>query len=368
MVDTINSVMRTHSHDVILEVRDSRTIKTPFDKLSAFFSSFYSLKSKRNISNLLKRERPDVVHIHNLYPLFSPSILTACRVHDVPVVMSIHNYNLTCPIGTHEQNGKVCTKCLGGKEHWCIISNCTGSLMKSVNYALRSVFARKRRYYHDYINTYIAATEFVKTWLAQNGYSKDKIAVIPHTLPVPETPADPSHGQYALYAGRIEKVKGVGVFLEAAAKAAHIPCRLYGDGFMKDYYVAKTPPNAALLGSVPYEKMSDVYRGARFLVFPSLCFEGFGLVAAEAMSHGLPVIASNMGGIPEIVEDGVTGCLFEQGDSEHLSYFMKKLWNDPALCKKMGTAGRKKVLENYSGELFYKRYRAIYEHLIHRSA
>ncbi len=367
MVNTISDVMKKHGHDVLLEIRDSRDIKTVYDKLHAFISGFYSRKSKQEITVLLKKERPDIVHIHNLYPLFSPSILEACRDHDIPVVMSIHNFNLTCPIGLHEHNGEKCIRCLEGKEYWCILLNCAGNMMKSVNYGLRHAYARKKRFFYEYVDIYIAATHFMKNWLISNGYTDEKIVVIPHMLSIPENPAQTSHGTYVLFAGRLERAKGIDVFLNAASKTPEIPCMIVGDGFLRDYIITKAPPNVSFAGSIPPEKMDEAYRNARFVVFPSLCFEGFGLVAAEALSYGLPVIASNVSGLEEIIEDGVNGFLFEPGDGDKLSSLMKKLWNDPDLCSKLGLHGRKKTIEHYNEKTFYKHYFHIYKQLSKRN-
>jgi glycosyltransferase involved in cell wall biosynthesis len=125
--------------------------------------------------------------------------------------------------------------------------------------------------------------------------------------------------------------------------------------------VKGAPANVKFMGHMSRDQLVGFYRNARFLVVPSICFETFGLVIVEAMSYGLPIIASRMGGLPEIVEDGETGLLFEAGNSEELAYKMKLLWENPTLCRQMGQSGRKKVIREYNEDTYYERLMTVYD-------
>ena len=132
-------------------------------KVRAFVCGIYNFSAYQQMAQLLRKDRPDVVHVHNLYPLFSPSVLVACRRAGVPVVMMAnHNYFLTCPISSHLYRGQVCEKCVGGREHHCVLQNCRGSRAESVAYALRSVVARKLRLFHDNVTIQIVHSEFAR--------------------------------------------------------------------------------------------------------------------------------------------------------------------------------------------------------------
>jgi glycosyltransferase involved in cell wall biosynthesis len=181
---------------------------------------------------------------------------------------------------------------------------------------------------------------------------------------LPNAEVDPAGGKYIAYAGRFSVEKGIDILLEAARKSPELPVSLAGDGPIMPQLVAKAPENARFVGALHRAELAGFYRKARFLVVPSLCFESGSLVTAEAMSHGLPVIASRIGGLPEMVEDGVTGLLFEPGDAEDLAGKMKLLWEGSRLCRKMGRAGREKAMRQYNGDLFYKRLIAVYEKAI----
>ena len=149
--------------------------------------------------------------------------------------------------------------------------------------------------------------------------------------------------------------------LLASAEMTGLRVRIAGDPSPMPELVKKAPRNVEFLGALSRADVDALYRGARFLVVPSLWFETFGLVAAEAMSHGIPVIASNMGALAEVVDDGTTGLLFEPGNPEALAGKMSALWNDSALCKRMGRMAREKVIREYSEDTHYRRLMAVYE-------
>ena len=247
-----------------------------------------------------------MVHVHNLYPLLSPSVLVACRQAGVPVVMTNHNYMLSCPIVSHLHKGRVCEKCSGGREYWCVLRNCRENLAESVAYATRSAAARKMRFFHDDVAIQIVLSDFAKRCLLHEGFAEDRVVVLPNMVEFVARPESGAGGQYAAFSGRMRQEKGVDVLLEAAARLPQIPFRLAGNGPVLDTLRAAAPSNATFMNRLGPAEMATFYQDSRFLIVPSKWFEGCPLVVSEAMSHGLPVIASRIGGLPEFVEDGVT--------------------------------------------------------------
>lgn len=312
------------------------------------------------MEQVLGTNRPDIVHVHNLYPLFSPSILVACRDAGVPVVMSIHNQQLTCPKSDHLYRGKICERCIGGREYNCVLQNCRANIMESVAYATRSAFARKRRLFHDNISLFIALSDFSKQRLAQAGFDEDRIVVLRNMAPDVATPTDPTQGEYAVFAGRMSPEKGVDTLLEASRLLPECPVRLAGDGPTFEQMTALAPDHAELLGGLDRPAMEQLYRGAKFLVLPSVTYEMCPLVILEAMSYGLPVITSRIGGQRELVEDGVTGLLFDPGDATDLAAQMKRLWHDPDMCRRMGKAGSDRARSQHSEGAYYERLLDVY--------
>ena len=332
-------------------------------KWEAFTSGLYSPSTKHRFMQMVEIERPDIVHVHDLYPLLV-SILPACRETGVPVVMTVHNYRLTCPTLFHFHKGKVCEKCLGGREYWCILRNCREDLFESTAFALHNIVARRYRLFIDNVTVFIAITEFVKTQLQRAGLPPDRIEILPNMTNLPESPVDTSLGTHASYVGRFSSEKGIDVLLAAAKISPSVTVSLAGDySGMPDLHRC-LPPNAQLVGHLNEMQLHQFYHGSRFIVVPSNWFEVCPLTVLEAMGHGLPVIASRIGSLKGMVEDGVTGLLFEPGNAEDLASKIKLLWKDDDLRSKMGHAARNKALNTYNMDAYYVKLMNIYNRAI----
>lgn len=361
MYQSIVRLLRKNGHEVCVFERNSKDLRGLDGKIQALTEGVYSRSARKSVAVLLKKERPDIVHVHNLYPLISPSVLVACREAQLPVVMTCQNYRSTCPISYHFRKGSVCELCCGGREFWCVLKNCRESLPESIGYALRNAAARKWRLFGDNVTLYVPPTEFVKRRAVEAGLPADRIVVVPNVISAPDSGSYASgDGNYVAYAGRISPEKGIDTLL-ASAHRTGLPVRLAGDYSSMPGIVKTAPASAQFIGYLNSTQLNGFYRDARFLVVPSVWFEPFGLVAAEAMSRGLPVIASKMGGLSEIIEDGVTGLLFEPGNVEDLAAKMKLLWESPSMCRQMGMAGRRKAIREYSEDVYYKRLMEVYK-------
>ncbi len=365
VVESTTSLLEQRGIRVSSLSLDSRELAAGIcGKVRAFASGFYSLSSRNLMHRLIKSGSVDIAHVHNIYPFVSPSVLPVCRKTPVPVVMSIHSYFLTCPTYYHLRNGKICEMCLGGKEYWCAIKNCRDNILESLSYALRSIVARKLRIFNENVTLFIALTEFAKARLVACSFPEDRIAVLPNMVAIPNSDIEPSIGEYASFVGRFSPEKGIETLLEAVQRLPQLPLRLAGDWSFMPQLVHKKPKNAEFVGFLDRAQLLAFHHKARFLVVPSKCFEMCPLVISEAMSHGLPVIASRIGGLAEIVDDGITGLLFEPGNAEELAEKMTLLWENPDLCRRMGQAGREKAIREYSEDVYYGRLMAVYKRAI----
>ena len=345
-------VLREGGVDVDMFQRDSRSIEgSVLRKVSAFATGIYAPRSVSEFRKRLERSAPDVVHVHELFPLISPWVLPVCRDAGVPVVMTCHDYRLTCPIATHYSHGRICTDCLDHDERKCVTNNCRGNRLESAAYAARAASARLSGAVRKCVSVYVTPTRFAARWLSEHAaFPLQRARVVPYVIPVPDVPVRSAAGDYVAYAGRFVPEKGVDVLL-AATRAVGLPLHLAG---------RREPlANQADSGEVTYRghldavALSDFYRQARMLVVPSTWFETFGIVAGEAMGHRLPVVASDIGALAEVVEDGVTGLLFEPGNASELADRLKILWDDPEGCLSMGEAGRRKIARECSREAHY---------------
>jgi glycosyltransferase involved in cell wall biosynthesis len=275
--------------------------------------------------------------------------------------MTLHNYRLICPNGLFMVKGEICEKCSGGKEFWCFFRNCERSLSKSLGYALRNFVARVRRSYLNNVHVYAALTCFQRNKLVEEGYLAERIEVVPNMVqPVVDIGID-SLGDYIGYVGRVSPEKGVHTLLEAARSQPKIKFQAAG-GYEKVLeLVRQAPGNFRFLGHLTRHYVDAFMAKSRVIVLCSICYEGFPMVLVEAMLQGRPVIASRIGGISEIIEDNITGLLFEAGNAEDLAGKIQYLWDNPELCRKMGRAGREKALLEYSPAAYHRRLMDVYE-------
>jgi glycosyltransferase involved in cell wall biosynthesis len=365
VVHGLVELLRSNGHEVVELIRSSDELKTMFlGPVRAFFSGIYNPSSRKVMGRLLAEHHPDVVHVHNVFPLISPSVLPECRRAGVPVVMTVHNYRLVCPNGLHMPKGRyqICEKCSGGREYWCVLRNCEQSYLKSLGYALRGYIARRFGFFRKNVTIFACLTDFQRKRLMAEGYPEDRLHVLPNMAPaVADAGAELGRADgFAAYVGRISPEKGVDLLLAAAKSLSDIPFHLAGDCEAMPHLLQQADKNVSFLGPLDKGALSGFYRESRFLLLCSTWFEGFPVVLLEGMAHGRPVIAPRIGGIPEIVDDGVTGLLFEPGNAEDLADKVRYLWDRSDLCRQMGRAGRSKALREYSSGRYYERLLVLY--------
>jgi glycosyltransferase involved in cell wall biosynthesis len=354
-VRQLRDVLQQNGHPVTAYFRSSAELAgARAGSAKAFFTGIYNFSARSRMREILKDHTPDIVHVHNLYPLISPSILGECKRAGIPVVMTVHNYRLICPNGLHMVRGQVCERCSGGREYHCVLNRCEGSLLKSAGYALRGAVARKMKFYHDNVTLYAALTKFQQEKLVAAGYPVRRIVVVPN-MTEPPMPVDPAPGQWVGYAGRLSHEKGIPTLIAAAQRLPDVRFKLAGSYDRMPELPRRIPPNVELLGHLHGDQLDEFYRGCRMVVLCSTWFEGFPMMLAEAMLRAKPLICSRVGGLPEIVADGQTGFLVTPGNVEELVSRIRLVWDDADLCRALGAAGREKAVTQYSPTRYYER-------------
>ena len=341
-------------------VRDSRDLPPGVvGKLRAFAGGLYAHEAVQDLRATLVRQRYDVVHVHELYPMISPWVLPACTRAGVPVVMSAYDFRLSCPVATHFSRGAACFRCMGGKEYWCVIRNCRTSLPESAAYALRNAAADHFGLYRKHVQRFVVVGPYQRDFFVQRiGLPAAQVVVNDCVVPLPAQPAvDPAQGRYIGFAGRFVFEKGVEVMVQAC-RLAGLPMAFAGSAPSHPAVVADDQAEFVMTKS-PAE-LAEFYRGARVIVVPSLWAETFGLVAAEAMSHGVPVVASRLGALADTVRDGQTGVLVEPGDVVGLAATLRRLWDDSDLLRRLGKGAREHVGREYSEQAHFSRLTSIY--------
>jgi glycosyltransferase involved in cell wall biosynthesis len=235
-----------------------------------------------------------------------------------------------------------------------VLRNCRGDVLESAAYAARAWVARRGGWIRECVSVFAAVSQTVAAYLRGAGIPSARIAVVPNAVELPFTASDPAHGAYALYVGRLSPEKGVRTLREAvdmADESLHL--HVIGSGPVEHAMRDGAPERITFHGWMSPHAVASMYRNARFTVVPSVCEETFSLAAAESMSHAVPVVASRIGGLREIVDDEVDGVLCEAGNAAALATQMSRLWREPGLCRRMGAAARRKIIERYNEDRCY---------------
>lgn len=352
-------LLQTAGHAVIQYVRSNTELNDGsfLHYLSAAAGTVWSRHSYRELRELLFREKPDIAHFHNTFPLISPSAYYACADAGVPVVQTLHNYRLICPNAYFLRNGRVCQQCLGrtvpwpGVLHACYRQSRPASAVVATMLAAHHIFQT----WQNQVAAYIALTEFARQKFIAGGLPAEKVFVKPNFVERDPGPQPQQiSGDYALYVGRLSDEKGIRPLLAAWAQLRQeIPLKIAGDGPLREELALELSRVSAAravrwLGAVPQSEILGLMRGARFLVVPSICFENFPLAIAEAFASALPVIASRLGAMAEIVADGETGLHFAPGDPNDLAAKAEWAWTHPGEMAAMGLRARAVFEEKYS--------------------
>lgn len=311
-------------------------------------SAIWSRRAHRLVRSAIAAQRPDVVHVHNTFAAASPSVFAAAR--QLPVVHTLHNYRMVCPVATAFRDGHACTDCVGRPIPWPgVIHACVGeSRAQSAVAAATITVHRALGTFRRAIGQYIALTSFQRQLLVAGGLPADRIRVIPNFVE-PDPGAGTERRSGVLYAGRLAEEKGVRVLLRAAS-IGRASVSIAGGGPLAGLVEeAARADSVAYLGRLDHSKAIERLRAAMALVVPSLWFEGFPLAIVEAFATGTPVIASRIGSLGEVVEDGVTGLLAEPHDAASLAERMDWATGHPDEMQGMGANARQAYESRFRG-------------------
>ncbi|OQW76909.1 MAG: hypothetical protein BVN35_05650 [Proteobacteria bacterium ST_bin11] len=362
-------LLRAHGHEVELWRVDNKDLSgSVLGKVKAALSTSYSRASLTIALDKLRRFKPDLVHVHNFFPQVSPSIFDACMQEGVPVVQTLHNYRLICPGAMLLRDGKVCELCIRGTPYQAALYDCyRGSKLGSLVVAHMVSQHRQLGTWQHKVGRFIALTDFAKSKFVEAGFPVDKIVVKPNFLYDPfqssTIPKEVEKSAYALFVGRISVEKGIDTMLNAWSFLSD-ECLLKVAGVGPLQEELKDKKNILALGRQDATQVSNLMRQAAYLVLPSEWYEGFPLVLVEAFAHGLPVLASRLGSMADIIRDGETGLLFTPGDPNDLASKAKWLLENPQQRQRLGANARSIFLEKYTAERNYFELMGVYDSAI----
>jgi len=340
-------------------------IQTFADKISVLKNVIYSHQSKRWMASQINLSKPDIIHVHNFFPLLTPSIYDACIEAGVPVVQTLHNYRTICPGALLMRDGKICEKCVTGLPYQAVLHRCyRNSIPGSWAVARMVAYHRKKKTWKNKVDCFIVLTRFARNKFIEAGFPVEKIIVKPNFCEVPQMESKWFRKREgALFVGRLSQEKGLSTMLDAWHDL-DIPLRIAGGGPLFDNHHGKHDGCIKLLGQIDNELVAEEMKKAAFLAMPSEWYEGFPMVLVESFAHGLPVVASRLGSMAEIVQDGITGLHFEPGNPQDLREKVQWMYNHPDACQQMGNNARKEYEQKYTPEKNYEMLIDIYQKTI----
>jgi len=360
-------LLESHGHETIRYTAHNDDVHA-VSALTLGRRTVWNNKARHDVREVIARDRPHLVHVHNTLPLLSPAVYYAASAEGVPIVQTLHNYRLICPAGLCFRQGQVCTDCVGKSIAWpAVWHGCyRGSRRASAAVAMMLSVHRVLRTWERKVSVYVALTEVSREMFVEGGLPRHKIAVKPNFVD-PDPGGGSGSGGYALFVGRLSAEKGLRTLLEAWRRL-HGQVRLFvvGDGPLAAdvSQAAENIPGVAWLGRRNPPEIQSLLRDAMCLVFPSEWYETFGRVVIEAFAAATPVVAAGHGAAAELVQDGVTGLHFRPGDPSDLAAKVARLSSDPAMQARMRGAARSDFETRYTADLNYRALMTIYDSAI----
>jgi glycosyltransferase involved in cell wall biosynthesis len=357
-------LLRAHGHQVFL-YRASNDQVNGANPLVLLGETIWNRQTHQELRALMQRERPNIVHVHNTFPMISPAAYYAANEEQIPVVQTLHNYRTLCPAATLFRDGQVCEQCVPKQIPWPgIVHACyRGSRLATAAAAAMLATHNYKQTWSKSIAAYIALTDFARNKFIEGGLPADKIIVKPNYLQT-----DPGlgrgKGNYALFVGRLTPEKGVSTLLEAWRQIGNeLPLQIAGDGPMAAEVekAVGEMEGVTLLKWLPHQEILQRMKEASVLILPSTWYEGFPMILAEAFAVGLPVIASKLGSMISIVDHQRTGLHFEAGNAERLVETVRWFRAHPMEAGFMRGQARLEYQTKYTADVNYGQMLGIYD-------
>lgn len=355
VVDQETELLRSAGHRVEVFERRSDDIgaRSLLGKAAVPLTVPWNPAVRTELTARLRASRPDVVHVHNVFPLLSPAVIAACADADVPVVATLHNYTQVCPPGTLQRDGRPCTECVGGTPLPAVRHGCyRDSRLATVPLAV-SLVVNRRRWWSG-VERFFCISGAQRDVLVSAGMPAERLAVKHNFVPDPDARRSGA-GEHVLYLGRLAEAKGVRLLMAAwdeiaAAGGVGVPLVIAGTGPLQDEVTAWAAgrDDVRYVGLYDPAQCRQAIARSVAVVAPSTWLEAFGLVVVEAMAAGVPTVAAGHGAFVELVEDGVTGLLHRPGEPASLASCLRRITADPARNQEMGQAGRRRYEQGFS--------------------
>jgi glycosyltransferase involved in cell wall biosynthesis len=374
----LNEVYRQAGHQVIpFAMHHPRNYPSEYDQYFVSYINFwddpgwqdrirapgrvlYSGEARRKIRRLIEDTQPDIAHVHLIYHQISPSILPVIKEHGIPIVQTLQDYKPICSTYSMVSQGKVCERCRGGRFYQGAFQRCnhgslSASLLNSVEMYLHHALG-----WYDLPDVYVAPSDFLRRKMIEFGMPSDRLVHIPNFVNTDTFTYSGTCDDYFLYAGRLVPIKGVGTLLRAMGyvRSRNVRLVIVGTGPQQPELESLTAQlclqNVEFVGYQSGDQLRALMANAMFSILPSEWYENCPISVLETMAIGKPTIGAGIGGIPELIDHGADGLLFESGNAEDLAEKIESLVADPRRCREMGRSAREKAVRQYSHEQHYQ--------------
>ncbi len=348
---------------VLFDNHDIGDQRSPVRTAGLAVSTLWSRHGSRRVRDEAKAFGPDVVHFHNTFPLVSPAAYYSVKAMGLPVVQTLHNYRLMCPNVFFFRDGHPCEDCLGRRFAWPGVMHACYRDSRSQTAVTASMVAIHRmfRTWSRKVDVFIALSEFSKNKFITGGLPRNRIVVKPNFVE-PDPRPGAGTGKGFVFAGRLVAYKGITTLLHAWQPSVSDGLHIAGDGPLASNVemAAKRDSSIQFHGRLSHERLTALIQDASALIVPSLLYENFPMTIVEAFACGVPVVASRLGAMAEIVSDGRTGLLFSPGDSDDLA--TKLIWarDNPQQMREMGVEARREFEAKYTAERNFEQLMQIY--------
>jgi glycosyltransferase involved in cell wall biosynthesis len=356
-----------------IDYRELNKNKTVLGGLTAVKNSIYSTESRSNLKMLLDKYHIDIVHLNNIHHYLTPaSIIPEIKKRNIPIIWTLHDYVILCPNTTFISNEKICEKCKKGKYYECILNRCKKQSAQASFVAALESYANKFSNPYKHVDYFICPSEFIKKKFESFGFDGSKLKQVYNLFDVDsvygyyENPTETDNKPYIVYIGNILRVKGIFTLVRAMI-GLELELKVIGCGEhfdeLKDLVENGHIQNVKLLGKMAKEDVFRFVQHASFVVVPSEWYENLPYSLVEALLLAKPVLGADIGGIPELVIDDVTGLLFQPGNTMDLRLKIQMMMSDKEKLIQMGQHAREHALKLVNYKTFAHNMSPIFESL-----
>ena len=340
------------------------------DKLKNASKIIYSFDARKKMDQFLRDYTPDVAQFHIFQHQISVSTFGPLRKRGIPIILTVHDLKPMCGNYKMYADGQVCEACKGGKHINCVKKRCNdGSLGKSLINTVEMYFHQARGYY-DWVDQYITVSKFYRDKMIEWGFPESQVTYLPNYIDFEKVPSGTGTGKHVLFLGRLSQEKGVEQILSEARQNSDIPHVIAGTGPAEEGLRQEAARlgvnNVEFVGFQTGEALQQLIMDSRVTLIPSIWYENCPMSVLESFAYGKPVVGSRIGGIPELIDEGVDGATFAVGNTNEFAQAVRTFWDDPAFAAEAGQAGKAKVEQRFNKQAHYDALMDIYNAAIER--